>query len=145
MAVLAQAEEQEVEPLGQEPGILGGGRVQVLALRLHPVHGVRRNRQLVQQRLADHAIVALGMIGRNRPFVGEVHDDTIPGKIRALCEDAIHRPRGVTAGQGEAQQLARLRQVRDFARDPVSGERGEVIGAEDEEFHGYYRRDAGVT
>src|SRR5205823_2124021 len=57
-----------------------GGVLEVLPLSLHTMEVLRRNRRLAEQRLANHAVIALGMVGRHAALVYLEDVNTAPGK-----------------------------------------------------------------
>ena len=89
----------------QDGRILGGRRVEVGALPLHPVDALRGDGDAIEQGLSRHPVVAARVVGRAGALVAEVDLPGAPvGVVRAELrgEQLVQGARRAAPGEGDA-------------------------------------------
>lgn len=105
VAVLADPEENQVQPLGEEYGVLGGGTVGIGSFRLDAVNGGRHDRHLAEESIPSHVVVALIVVRWHRPLISEKDVHPIPRDGPLAGEAAVHRLWRPAAGEGHSGSL----------------------------------------
>ena len=104
-----------------------------LQLAGHARHERRRVRQSIQQRFADQAVVAFGMIGRHTAFVAPEDVASTPVDVSVCSQKFVHRSWRGAAGEGEIEDASLRDADKRGGRNHPGGSPGELcaIGLDD--------------
>ena len=94
VAIRPHAEEQDVKRLREDALVLQGGGIPIATLGLHAVNLPGGDGHPGEQGQAHHAVVALGIIGRDRTLVAEEHVHPLQA-MRASVASARYTGSGV--------------------------------------------------
>ena len=134
VAVRAEAQQFDVEQrprrierlgavIGFERALIGARGGGGVAAGRDAVDVLRRDRRVRQQRLARHAVIAVGMVPRDKALVAPEPMDAVPRHRlakRRVGEKLIQPPRGRAAGQADRKAARLLRgEIGDPARGPM--------------------------
>src|SRR3954469_17518960 len=102
MPILADAEDNEVEPGGQRRFIRAGCGVPVSEFGSGAMDLRRRERDTIEERLLRHSIIAVRVIGSDATLVTEVDVNERPRHVAARRERLMNTSRCRTSCKGEA-------------------------------------------